>query len=175
MTLEEAKEFYFQYYGHSFHMDREEPLKYQSFTQFSLGKETLRMWDEELLEDLFKNLWQQPGHVWNRHGEILKIIRRNHCDATKYLERLLDEMKKMNDLDLFELTLVIENMAGRTESMKDGGAYVFHRYSKLSERMNEIMERLIEANQADLEGNQRYREAVFRYRRAYDKWHVSVE
>ena len=156
-------------------MDREEPLKYSNFRQLSLGKETLRIWDKELLEDLFKNLWQQPGHVWNRHGEILKIIRRNHCDATKYLERLLDEMKKMNDLDLFELTLVIENMAGRTESMKDGGAYVFHRYSKLSERMNEIVERLIEANQADLEGNQRYREAVFRYRRAYDRWHVSVE
>ena len=31
MTLEEAKEFYFQYYGFSFHMDREEPARYNSF------------------------------------------------------------------------------------------------------------------------------------------------
>ena len=56
MTLEEAKEFYFQYYGFSFHMGREEPARYDGFHSLGLGKETLSAWDEELLDGLFDEL-----------------------------------------------------------------------------------------------------------------------
>ena len=53
MTLAEAKEFYFKYNGFSFHMDREEPAKSGSFRMLNLGKDTLRKWDEELLDHYF--------------------------------------------------------------------------------------------------------------------------
>lgn len=168
MTLEEAKQFYFRYLGHSFHMGREEPGRFNSFRMLDLQEETLREWDEELLEKLFDDLWARPGRTWQVHGDILKIIDRGHCDPQKQLSRLLDEMEKMDRLDRFELTLVIENMAGRTQSLKDGGAHVFARHKADTDRMNRIMEELIRNHQE--EKDKRYDEAVKRYRSAYDRW-----
>ena len=74
MTLDEAREFYFQYCGFSFHTDREEPAKYGSFRMLGLGKEVLSAWDEELLDGLFADLRLRRDRVWVLHGNILKII-----------------------------------------------------------------------------------------------------
>jgi hypothetical protein len=170
MTLEEAKEFYFQYSGFSFHMDREEPVRYNSLRMMDLDEDILSQWDEELLDLRFEALWDDPDRVWSLHRNILDIISRNRCDASAYLARLLKEMEKMGQLDLSGTTLVVENMAGRTESMQDGGVYIFCRYSDLGERMNETVERLIASCSAKHGGDQRFDKAVSNYRRAYRKW-----
>ena len=75
-------------------------------------------------------------------------------------------MDLMEDLDQSQLTLIIENMAGRNESLKDGGTYVFSRFPDLVSRMNQIMEKLI----LKAEKNERSATAISRYRKAYDKW-----
>lgn len=170
MTLAEAKEFYFQYYGHTFHMDREEPARYNSFRQLDIDKTTLKAWDEELLDRLFKELRNDPERVWINHGNILKIIRRNNCETQKYLDMLADAMGEMGDLDLFQLTLIIENMAGRTSPLKDGGVYVFAGSSKQMTKMKETMEMLIDAGSKNQEADDRFREAVSQYRRACRQW-----
>ena len=169
MTLEEAKEFYFQYYGFSFHMGREEPARYNTFMMLELSPDTLRQWDEELLEELFRHLEDDPGRIWARHGTIIKIIGRNRCDSLQYMIRLLDEMAAMDSLDLLNATLIIENMAGRTADMKDGGAAVFFRLGGPVSRMNEIMEHMIETFKENNETDQRFAGAVRRYRQAYRK------
>lgn len=170
MTLEEAKEFYFAYAGHSFHMDREEPVKYNAFMQLNLEEGILKQWDEELLDRLFENLWSNPARVWASHGSILSIIGRQRCDVGQYLAKLLNEMEKMEQLDAFNITLIIENMAGRTESMSDGGAYLFCRHSSLAESMNAVMERIIDAYSGNNDVDDRFRTAVHRYRCAYGTW-----
>ncbi|MBR2989924.1 MAG: hypothetical protein IKF51_00510 [Solobacterium sp.] len=170
MTLEEAKEFYFQYNGFSFHMGREEPAKYSSFQKLHPGDDTLREWDEELLEGLFRDLRTETKRFWSVHDTILQIIRRNHCDAEHWLCRLLEETEKLDHLDEHNTTLIIENMAGRNTAMNDGGVYTICRYSGLAERMNEIMERLISNCAAEYDTDERFREAVKRYRQAYMKW-----
>ena len=170
MTLEDAKRFYFQYDGSSFHMDREEPAKYNSFKVLDLGKETLRAWDEELLDGIFASLWSEPERVWVGHERIVQIIRRNNCDAEAYVSRLLEEMEKMERLDTFNLTLIIENMAGRTESMIDGGVHAVCKLSGLAARMNGIMERLIRACCALYDADDRFEKAVRHYRNAYAQW-----
>ena len=174
MTLEEAKEFYFRYYGSSFHMDREEPAKYNSLMMLGLGADTFRAWDEELLDGLFEGLWSDSERVWIAHGRILQIIRRNNCDADECLRRLLDEMEKMNCLDVPNLTLIIENMAGRNEAMSDGGVYVFGKHPILAARMDDIVERLIAVGSAHPEADDRLEKAVRRYRSAYGKWCASA-
>ena len=93
MTLEEAKEFYFKYNGFSFHMDREEPAKSGSFRMLNLDKDTLRKWDEELLDHYFGRLWAEPEHTWVCHKTILEIVRRKNCDVNKCLGKLLREME----------------------------------------------------------------------------------
>lgn len=172
MTLEEAKEFYFRYLGSLFHMDREEPAAYGSFKMLGLGKDTLREWDEELLDGLFQKLWSEPDRVWAAHERIVRIIARNNCDTQKNVGRLLDEMEKMEDLDEFNATLIIENMAGRTDPMNDGGVYAVCAYSGLAARMDDIMERLIAACSAHHEADARFDEAVRRYRSAWCRWGV---
>ena len=170
MTVEEAKEFYFQYYGYSFHMDREEHIKYTAFMRLNPGKETLREWDEELLSGLFRDFWSKPEFAWIKHNDIIKIVSRKNCDVNLYLNMLLDEMEKMACLDLHSITLVIENMAGRTEPMKDGGVYAFCRFSKLHERMNSIMEELIAQCRKNNKPDDRFMKAVNTYKKAYYKW-----
>ena len=83
--------------------------------------------------------------------------------------RLLDEMAAMDSLDLLNATLIIENMAGRTADMKDGGAAVFFRLGGPVSRMNEIMEHMIETRKENNETDQRFAGAVRRYRQAYRK------
>ena len=169
MTLEEAKEFYFAYYGQAFHMDREEPVKYRYFRQMDLGNDVQKKWDEELLDGLFLKLKTEPGRFWINHGNILRIIRRKRCDAHRQLEKLLDVMK--TDLsDLFNMTLVIENMAGRNDSMNDGGVYLFCTQSDLGQKMNDVMKQMISTAPAEYEKDTRFRKAVRDYRRSYEKW-----
>ena len=170
MKLEEAKEFYFKYNGFSFHMQREEPDKYSSFKMLNLGKDTLRKWDEELIDRYFDRMWSEPEHTWVYHKTILDIVRRNNCDVNKCLAKLLWEMEKMEGLDLFNMTLVIENMSGNTEALKDGGVYVFCKSSDLAGRMNDVMEHLIAVYAQSHEVNERFTRAVYRYRKAYGKW-----
>ena len=56
MTPEEAKRFYFEYNGFSFHMGREEPSRYNAFRALDIDPDTLKRWDEELLGNCFGKL-----------------------------------------------------------------------------------------------------------------------
>ena len=170
MTIEEAREFYFRYYGFSFHMDREEPSLYAGFRALGLSRDVLSSWDEELLDGLFEGFWAEPGRVWTMHGRVLKIISRGLCDVRKNLDRLLGEMEKMDSLDPANATLVIENMAGRTESMNDGGVRIFCMCPELFARMNEITERVIASCGKVCEADVRSIEEERRYRSAYRKF-----
>ena len=94
MTFEEAKRFYFEYSGFSFHMGREEPARYNSFMALDIDKDTLRSWDEELLNDRFEKLWADPEHVCAVHGNILDIIRRKNCDVRRELSGSLARWRR---------------------------------------------------------------------------------
>ena len=170
MTLDEAKEFYFRYNGYAFHMDREEPRTYAAFKQLEISSDTLREWDEELLEGLFETLESGNENVWAAHGNILKIIARNRCDTAGFLLRLLDAMEGMDSLDPSVLTLIIENMAGRNASMNDGGVYLICRYTPYALRMDATMHRLIDACSASCKEDDRAKRAAQSYIRAYDRW-----
>lgn len=172
MTLEEAKDLYFSYLGFMFHMGREEPEKYNSFRMLDIKEDTLKQWDEEILDGLFMDLWARPDRIWSCHSRILGIIRRGHCDTERYLSRLLDEMERMNGLNPEQLTIIIENMAGRNESLNDGGVYTFSRHPGLRARMNDITERLIDACSAYTDPDGRFSRAVRSYRKACSKWSV---
>ena len=171
MTAEEAKEFYFQYFGISFHMDREKPKEYNEFKQLNLSKETLCKWDEQLLDLLFTEFNSAQAKTWISHGKILKVIDRGNCNSKEELKHLLDAMETKNFNDLADLTMVIENMAGRSGPAKDGGSFIFFKYSGDTNRMNEIMEEKIALHRD--EKDVRFKEAVRRYRSTYKKFEGS--
>ncbi|MBQ3394080.1 MAG: hypothetical protein IJG64_02885 [Oscillospiraceae bacterium] len=170
MTPEEAKRFYFEYNGFSFHMGREEPSRYNAFRALDIDPDTLKRWDEELIRNSFEKLWSDPERAWAVHGTILDIIRRKNCDVRRELSRLLGEMEKMDSLSCSSITLILENMAGRTESLKDGGVILFSGYPSLGVRMQKVTDKLIAAGIATGEADERFRKAAGRYRSACTKW-----
>ena len=175
MTLVEARKFYFEYCGYSFHMGREEPVRYSSFSKLNLSEETLGRWDQELLDGYFEKMSTDRENAWVSHGHIIRIIMRNHADAEANLIRLLNAMTEFDDLDLFNLTLILENMAGRTSALSDGGVRVCCCFSDQAERMNEIMEHLIESFRSRENVDGRFESAVLQYRRAFIKWNSPAE
>lgn len=170
MNLEEAKQQYFRYDGSLFQMDRADSSLYNSFKMLHIGQDTLNKWDEEMLDALFGQLWVVPDRIWVTHGRIVRIIANENCDAEDYLGKLLDEMDGAPDIGSFNTTLILENMAGRTEPMKDGGVYLVCTHTNLSSKMNGIMERLISSCREKYKVDERFEEAVRRYRSAYSKW-----
>ena len=171
MTLEEAKRFYFDYNGFSFHMGREEPSRYTSFRLLEIGRDTLRCWDEELLKWCFEMMHTEPDRAWVYHGDILQIVRRGNCDGERFLTDLLSEMEKMADSDIHVITLVIENMAGRNEAMSDGGVFLFRNYPSLYGRMKEVTESLIASGIKTGETDERFMRAAAGFRSACRRWH----
>ena len=168
MTIEEAKAFYLGYKGYTFHMDREEPVRANMFRMLQLGSETFREWDEELLEERFGCLRADPARAWTAHGDILRILERGYCDTGRWAERLLEEMDRMDRLEPEVRTLILENMAGRTESQKDGGICFFCRKTGLEEKMKETLERLMGI--PDPQDGERLERARKACRRACAKW-----
>ncbi|MBR2791423.1 MAG: hypothetical protein IKE12_02015, partial [Erysipelotrichaceae bacterium] len=114
---EKIREFYKQYDGHSFHMAREEPTKYNMWIK-SLPDEIKRKWDQEIIDDLFASLWDDDSRVWSRHYRLIELIKRNKNENN--IERFLDEMEKMPTLDKRSKIIIIENMAGRDEGHNGG-------------------------------------------------------
>ena len=175
MNIEEAKELYFRYDGHFFHMDREESVKANLLRGMGLGPEVYRAWDEEMLQQYFDRLWADPERVWSVHsrilailGRILAILGRGRSDVEHWCAELLQQMDRMAELDLFNKTLILENMAGRTASGKDGGVYLFCTGTELAEAMDKTVRAIIRS--AGDEDDERFCRAVKNYQAAYVKW-----
>ena len=127
--------------------------------------------DEQLLDLLFTEFNSAQAKTWISHGKILKVIDRGNCNSKEELKHLLDAMETKNFNDLADLTMVIENMAGRSGPAKDGGSFIFFKYSGDTNRMNEIMEEKIALHRD--EKDVRFKEAVRRYRSTYKKFEGS--
>ena len=132
---EKNREFYKQYDGHSFHMAREEPAKYNSWI-VPLPEEIRRKWDQEIIDDLFASLWDDDSRVWSRHYRLIELIKRNKNENN--IERFLDEMEKMPTLDKRSKIIIIENMAGRDEG-HNGGYKLICQFPQYIDRLNSIM------------------------------------
>lgn len=164
MTWEEAKEFYFRYEGHAFHMDREDSAGYEAFRRLAPGRDLLKRWDEELLEGLLR-AGGRP--FWSRHERALQILRRGLCDPALWGGRLADVLEQ-EEPDPHEAALLLENMAGRSESMTDGGVYILRECPAVLTRTDRALSRLTEG--AAGEPDERLERAIRRYRAAYKKW-----
>lgn len=161
---EKIREFYKQYDGHSFHMAREEPAKYNSWI-VPLPEEIRRKWDQEIIDDLFASLWDDDSRVWSRHYRLIELIKRNKNENN--IERFLDEMEKMPTLDKRSKIIIIENMAGRDEG-HNGGYRLVCQFPHYVDRLNSIMERIMDftLEESDRSDDLGWQDITGRYQRA---------
>lgn len=144
MTLDEAKAFYFKYNGQAFYMDREEPDKSREFRNMHINSETKKRWNEELIEDEFRKMRNMPDKAHMFHESIIIILRRNLVDAAYWGRLLLHETENMSHLDKVNKILIIENMAGRSWDLSDGGVRFFCTCTKLGEEMDRICRKFMD-------------------------------
>ena len=161
---EKIREFYKQYDGHSFHMAREEPAKYNSWI-VPLPEEIRRKWDQEIIDDLFASLWDDDSRVWSRHYRLIELIKRNKNENN--IERFLDEMEKMPMLDKRSKIIIIENMAGRDEG-HNGGYRLVCQFPNYVDRLNSIMEKIMDftLEESDRSDDLGWQDITGRYQRA---------
>ncbi|MBQ6464939.1 MAG: hypothetical protein IJJ43_01550 [Oscillospiraceae bacterium] len=176
MTIEEAEQFYKRYDGLGFHMWREEPERAEAFKALHISPEIKTKWDDDLIRQAFKMLWDKREKTWWVHSRLIKLIGRNPRE--EYIDRFLSEMEKMKTLDKWSKVIIIENMAGRDRALT-GGCRLICKESGQAERMDRIMRELMDfaCTEDDATGElgwtdpaDRYRNAVSAYRAACQKW-----
>ena len=137
LTIEDAKALFVRYDGSLILMHREDPKVYDRFREL-VTDEVHQQWLCELTEFHFKEWHKTPEGLWVHHSRLIGLISQLKGDIRSYIDRLLDGMMSM-PADALQVILMIENMAGRTASMQDGGCYLIASRTHAAGKMQEVM------------------------------------
>lgn len=175
--IKAAKTSYFNNNGSTFHMSREYPDEYALYNP---TMPVIFGWDRQLLKKHFATFWDDPENVWLKHDKIIEVLDRKHIGINRWASRLLDEMEKMDPLDVHNKILIIENMCGRDIEMEEGGVHLFCTRTRLEPRMTEVMDKLIDSCNINLDNAdearsiERYSKDVKQYQKACKKYGKGV-
>ncbi len=175
--IKAVKTCYFENNGSTFHMSREDSDEYALYDS---TMPVIFGWDRQLLKKHFKTLWDDPETVWLKHDRIIEVLDRKHICIKRWASRLLDEMEKMDSLDVHNKILIIENMCGRDIDMEEGGVHLICTRTRLEPRMVEVMDKLINSCSSGVDNSdsanlkKRYSEDVKKYKKAYERFRKSA-
>ena len=179
MLLSDAKELYIKYNGDGYKMYLDNIPLHNEYLELNIPERTLAEWDEEIIAGYFDKLHDEPDRVWAVQDTIIKMLRKGRCDYLKWCGRLLDELEGFGYLDKKSKILVIENMAGRDQKLREGGAYLIITKTPYARRLDMIMQEFMDFyvseddNRSELgwhDIRDRYNRAVLKYNRVYRKW-----
>ncbi len=137
LTIDDAKEWFVRYDGGLFSMHRDDPKAYARFCEL-VTEDVHQKWLKELVELHFAKWHESPDAVWTHHRRLIGLISQLHGDIRAYIDRLLDAMAGM-PTDPLQVTLMIENMAGRTDPQRDGGCYLIVSRTHAAGEMQRVM------------------------------------
>jgi hypothetical protein len=144
MNIKEAEEFFKKYHGHGYHMWHDDPVKNREFDSMKISPELKEQWRQDLIQDFFEHMLDDPDKIWLQHDNVLKIIESTKTNLEENCTRFLDIMEEFHTLDKKQKVLIIENMAGRTNPQEDGGCYLICAKTDLKERMHNIMLKIMD-------------------------------
>jgi len=179
MNIKEAEAFFKQYNGHGYHMWHDDPAKNREFNSMGISEKLKEQWRQEIIQDYFDHIFDSPELIYNKHSNIIAVIKSTKTNLQENCNKLLDIMDKLYTLDKRQKVLIIENMAGRTNPQEDGGCYLICAKTNLKERMHNIMLKIMDfdcTSDDDLDEigwsdmRERHFDAVNNYERAYNKF-----
>lgn len=135
MDINEAKEYFFRYDGHHFHMGREEPSSYKRFCLLEIDRTTQEQWRQEIIQGYFEKWHIKPDDMWCICSRLIEILKETETDKDKNFRKLLRLIEEASDtMDKGQKILIIERL---TESC-------FLSLSRpVMEEMNSFMETFI--------------------------------
>ena len=178
MTIKEAKAVFKRFDGFFFHMGREEPEHYSAYKELKINKETEEQWRQELIDDYFKHLFDNPNKVRYVFGTITEIIYDTETLRKENCLRLISMMEKMTSLDKKNKILIIELMTG-SGGIENGACALICKATSAEDRtrMNEIVLKLADftCTEEDNENGfafsnmkERHMKAVKAYKKRYE-------
>lgn len=171
MTIEEAELYYKEYAGNTFYMHRDKPDFYMNFLSLDIDKETINVWNKEIIESLYKNLWNNARPISDVISCLFELIKCDSENIEKNFDRFLDVIEKCIYLDVKTRIIILEKFSGTTDSLKDGYCYTICTKTKLQEKMNRIITKLLDLpNIEDTELKEILEYDIKRYSKAYRKF-----
>lgn len=146
LTVNEAKEFFFDFLGNIFYMNRENPEKYKLYQKSKFSKELEEEWRYQILESLSNKIMidsLKEDH-WIYIGNYIEVYSSINNKIDEYTNMLFELLNyTINNLDVKQRILIIEHMVGRSKNMTDGGIYLVCRKSKLKQKLKSIITELV--------------------------------
>lgn len=139
--LSEIKKFFDYYHGDEMAMDREDSEKYKRYRLIS--DDIIEKWRQELIDYDFELLSSKNDvkNTWSTVGDLLRLIFVSRTKQESNSKRLLTEIIDTAPiLDKCQKILILEHFAGRTAHQKDGGIYLVHTKTNLTELLTRVID-----------------------------------
>ena len=162
MTFEQAKEFFREYNGLSFHMHREEPEKAAQFDALNISDEQKDQWRLEMANEYLDKINCDDPRCWSRFSTLTSILASIKSFKDKQEDMFIKAIEKQIGCDEMSRTISLETICGRSYDYHDGVIAFFRKNHYDVRRLKEVTDRFIgsDNNQDDA----RFRKALTLYK-----------
>ena len=151
MTLKEAEIFFKRYNGHGFHMLREESKVYREYNQLGISKKQEDIWREQKIEEYHECIYSEKEKAWVYFGHIIEMMHDLTEVSDELLERLLDALWQISELDVRQRILAMEDMAGRNDNSRSRSGYALYlSKNKFYDELQKTMAQISQMNAEDM-------------------------
>lgn len=170
MTIEEAKELFMSFDGFEYHMWHDATAQYEEFRDLHIPDTVKEEWRQEIISNLFAQLEKEPKDqkYWVYVDVLLKVIVASKMNIEKNSKHFLDVLDGCDWMDSHIKTVLIENMAGRTESLEYGGINFIGTHTDLLDQLHSVLDKFSKFSCSDSE-RKRYVTALDTMQRAFAK------
>lgn len=143
MTMKEAEQFFKQTNGNGYFMCLDSERKYEEFQSLNISADILQKWRQEKVDSLYADLWKDKNDTCFKLEEIFNLISYQTMNADEQMKVFISELSKCEILDNRFKIILIESIAGKTPSKKDGVLYFVSNYTNLRNELIEIVDKLL--------------------------------
>ncbi len=183
MDKQQAEEFFKKYRGDAFLMDREDPVGANEYRAAKIDATQEGIWRTELCDELIGKMMDDTAYAWMYHMNCIEVLKEMKARRKDYCAKLMDVtnwLVQCESLDARQRIIMLENMAGRTDSFSDGGICLMAKHIELKSIVSGNVVGLASftptaADNQDLPGwenvRTRYDKAVENCRKAFKKFY----
>lgn len=144
MTINEAREFFRQFDGFSFHMAREEPAKYETFQKLSISDSQKDQWRKEIACEYFEKIGPDHKDSWAPFSSMSSVLMSMKRTDSLQEELILKGIEKQLSCDIKTKIITLETICGRSHDYHDGIIAFFKRRGYDSRKLEELSVKLFE-------------------------------
>ncbi len=144
MTLEQAREFFRQFNGSSFHMSREEPQLLKQFEEMNISNEQKDQWRLQLAQEYLDSINRDNPQSWSLFSRLTEVLKPVKTFTDRQEDMIIEAIERQTGSDLLTRTISLETICGRTYDYHDGIIAYFRKMGYDMSRLKEASDSLFE-------------------------------